>query len=148
MTKQKRINYDVIPCKEKRNVAYCKRKKGVVKKAIELSKLCNLDILIVMFDKEKQKLYEFRSDKQFDIKICNRMLDSDIRWQLNHKMETNEDYKTLYDGSKKFNELKSVSNSKSKSQSCSEGGNSQFTQSKYEKSKVDVNERIHNYIIP
>jgi len=117
MTKQKRINYDVIPCKEKRNVAYCKRKKGVVKKAIELSKLCNLDILIVMFDKEKQKLYEFRSDKQFDIKICNRMLDSDIKWQLNHKMETNEDYKTLYDGSKKFNDLKSPSVSQSKSQS-------------------------------
>ena len=53
MTKQKRTNYDVISCKEKRNVAYCKRKKGVVKKAIELSRLCNLDILIVMFDKEK-----------------------------------------------------------------------------------------------
>jgi hypothetical protein len=53
MTKQKREQYDLIMNKEKRNVAYCKRKKGVVKKAIELSKLCNLDILIVMFDKEK-----------------------------------------------------------------------------------------------
>ena len=89
MTKQKREQYEIIMNKEKRNVAYCKRKKGVVKKAIELSKLCNLDILIVMFDKEKQKLYEFRSEKKFDIKICNRMLDSDIIWQLTHKLETN-----------------------------------------------------------
>ena len=80
MTKVKREQYELIMNKEKRNVAYCKRKKGVVKKAIELSKLCNLDILIVMFDKEKQKLYEFRSDKKFDIKICNRMLESDIIW--------------------------------------------------------------------
>lgn len=80
MTKVKREQYELITNKEKRNVAYCKRKKGVVKKAIELSKLCNLDILIVMFDKEKQKLYEFRSDKKFDIKICNRMLEPDIIW--------------------------------------------------------------------
>ena len=39
------------------------------------------------------------------------MLDSDIIWQLTHKLETNADYNTLYDGSKKFNNLKSASHS-------------------------------------
>ena len=40
------------------------------------------------------------------------MLESDIIWQLTHKLETNQDYNTLYDGSKKFNSLKSASHSK------------------------------------
>ena len=40
------------------------------------------------------------------------MLESDIIWQLTHKLETNQDYNTLYDGSKKFNALKSASHSK------------------------------------
>ena len=43
------------------------------------------------------------------------MLESDIIWQLTHKLETNQDYNTLYDGSKKFNNLKSASHAESNS---------------------------------
>ena len=43
------------------------------------------------------------------------MLESDIIWQLTHKLETNQDYNTLYDGSKKFNNLKSASHGESNS---------------------------------
>lgn len=50
---KKRQNYDAINDKEKRNITFCKRKKGVVKKAIQLSKLCELDIFIVIFDRQK-----------------------------------------------------------------------------------------------
>lgn len=31
---KKRLNYDAIYDKEKRNITFCKRKKGVIKKAI------------------------------------------------------------------------------------------------------------------
>ena len=33
-----------------RNITYCKRKKGLLKKAIELSILCNQHIYISIFD--------------------------------------------------------------------------------------------------
>ena len=36
-----------------RNVTFCKRKRGLLKKVIELSVLCDIDIQMVMFDKEK-----------------------------------------------------------------------------------------------
>jgi len=44
-------------------VTFCKRKRGILKKLIEMSKLCGQDIFMVMFDKEKQKVLQFRSDE-------------------------------------------------------------------------------------
>ena len=92
---KKRLNYDAIYDKEKRNITYCKRKKGVIKKAIQLSKLCELDIFMVIFDRQKQKLFEYRSENDFDVDICKRMLKNDLRWQLSHKLETNNDFNAL-----------------------------------------------------
>ena len=40
----------------RKKVTISKRKKGIFKKAIELSVLCNLDIFIVVFDREKQSI--------------------------------------------------------------------------------------------
>mgnify|MGYP006090436349 CR=1 FL=1 len=37
----------------KRKVTVSKRKRGLIKKAIELSEMCGLDIFMVIFDKEK-----------------------------------------------------------------------------------------------
>ena len=39
----------------KRKVTSSKRKRGLLKKAIELSVMCGLDIFMIIFDKEKQK---------------------------------------------------------------------------------------------
>lgn len=39
----------------KRKVTSSKRKRGLIKKAIELSEMCGLDIFLLIFDKEKQK---------------------------------------------------------------------------------------------
>ena len=38
-----------------RSVAFCKRKKGLLKKAIELSQLCEQKILIVIYDEDRQR---------------------------------------------------------------------------------------------
>jgi uncharacterized LabA/DUF88 family protein len=59
----------------KRKVTISKRKRGLFKKAIEMSMLCGLDIFMVVFDKEKQKIFELNSDTDFDIQIVSHLLD-------------------------------------------------------------------------
>ena len=39
-----------------RKVTFCKRRRGFIKKAIELSKLCDQKIFLVMYDNECNKL--------------------------------------------------------------------------------------------
>jgi hypothetical protein len=48
-----------------RYVTFCKRKRGLLKKAIELSRLCDQHIYIVIFDEQKQRLVELQSSKEF-----------------------------------------------------------------------------------
>jgi len=67
-----------IPNKMQRDVTYSKRKRGLIKKAIELSKMCGQDIFLIIFDKNKQKIVEYRNDHKFQIKIVNALLQEDI----------------------------------------------------------------------
>ena len=50
MGKKKLESYDKIEDKAGKNVTYSKRKKGLIKKAMELSHLCDQQILLVMFN--------------------------------------------------------------------------------------------------
>jgi len=49
----RRTNLNYIKDPTKRKVTLSKRKRGALKKIIELSVLCNLDIFLVIFDKDK-----------------------------------------------------------------------------------------------
>ena len=53
MGKKKLESITKIKDKNSRNVTYCKRKRGLIKKAMELSKLCDQQIYLAIFDKEK-----------------------------------------------------------------------------------------------
>ena len=81
-----------IPNKMQRDVTYSKRKRGLIKKAIELSKMCGQDIFLIIFDKSKQKIVEYRNDHKFQIKIVNALLQEDIAIQFKHDVYTSEDY--------------------------------------------------------
>ena len=65
MGKKKIDPYKFIANKMQRDVTYSKRKRGIIKKAIELSTMCGQDIFMIIFDKNKQKLVEYRSTKDF-----------------------------------------------------------------------------------
>ena len=45
-----------IQDKNQRNVAFCKRRRGFLKKAIELSRLCDQNIFMIIHDPEKDKV--------------------------------------------------------------------------------------------
>ena len=57
---RKKIAIQPIPDDRNRNVTFHKRKNGLIKKAMELSILCNCNISLVIFNNENQ-LYEYCS---------------------------------------------------------------------------------------
>ena len=50
-----------------RKVTLCKRKKGLLKKAIELSVLCDLEIFMLVFDKQHSRVTHYASNEDFDM---------------------------------------------------------------------------------
>ncbi len=47
---------------KQRRVAFCKRKKGLLKKCIELSYLCDVSVFTLIYDKEFKRVIHYASD--------------------------------------------------------------------------------------
>ena len=85
-------NISYISDYKQRGTTYSKRKRSLFKKAIELSILCDLDIFIVIFDKQKQKFFELNSSPEFDSKVVRSLLQEITRLQFISKRYTNVDH--------------------------------------------------------
>ena len=70
MGKKKIKTMTLIENKASRNVTYCKRKRGLIKKAMELSLLCEQDILVVIYDKSKKKLVVYNNSEEMSPMVC------------------------------------------------------------------------------
>lgn len=65
-----KIKIDVlarIASPNKSTVTYCKRRRGLINKAIELSQLCDQRIVMVIYDKKKDRLATYQSHSDFNV---------------------------------------------------------------------------------
>ena len=87
-----------ITDKNSRKVTYTKRKKGLIKKAMELSILCEQNIFLAILDKETDKLVIYTSSPQFDVvEVAN--IYPQLANRDNHEHYVNEDYE-LFENNK------------------------------------------------
>ena len=74
MGKKKVDNLQYLSDRSLRNIAYHIRKRGLLKKAIELSSMCGLEMYLLIYDKEKDKIIEYQSDDQFDLNKVSEII--------------------------------------------------------------------------
>ena len=61
-----KIKIEKIKSERNRNITFIKRKKGLIKKAMELSLLCNAEILVAIVSKDNEQLSLFCSDESVE----------------------------------------------------------------------------------
>ena len=57
-----------------REVTFWKRKKGLIKKAMELSMMCQQELYLVIYDKEQKRLITYQNDMSFNTKIVSKLV--------------------------------------------------------------------------
>ena len=80
-----------------RKITYMKRKKGLVKKAMEISILCGQDIFMVMYDKLNNKIVIYRSSEELDTSQINQVFSPQNMTNSNVEYWTDTDYDQMKD---------------------------------------------------
>ena len=80
---------------KEQKVTYFKRKRGLLKKCIELSTLCDQDMFLVMRDKKYKRLVEFNSTPDFNLKAVIESLGKDNLDTLQFRKYYNSDLELL-----------------------------------------------------
>jgi len=68
MGQKKYESIKLIHNERQRLVAFSKRKKGILKKAMECSILCGKSFYLAIYDKERSKMTEYKSSSDFTAK--------------------------------------------------------------------------------
>jgi len=79
----------------KRNVTYCKRKKGLIKKAIEISKLCGKKVAIYLLDEKIGKFIAYNSTSSFNLATINKCANGALSRNELYEKYNNNDYNAL-----------------------------------------------------
>jgi len=88
MGKRKIEKIETIENINQRKVTYCKRKKGLLKKSIELSVLCDVNTFVFIFDKSQQRCVHYASNTNLDfVTLFNE--------KYHREFYTNNDYVQL-----------------------------------------------------
>ena len=71
---RKKIKITYIEDTQLRKVTCCKRKKGLLKKAMEFSLLCGNDVLLVIRDNQNDQVIMYNSLSSEDITLFNNVV--------------------------------------------------------------------------
>ena len=75
----KKCKYSLIENHITRNNTKCKRKSNLFKKSMQLATLCGQDILLIVYDEEFQKVYQYKSSANFDVDRVKSLIDKGMR---------------------------------------------------------------------
>ena len=78
-----------------KNIAYFKRKRGILKKAMELSLICHQDIYMVIYDPKLGRFVEFQSSPTINASIIKDMHDQGKTLRCQYELYENEDYNKI-----------------------------------------------------
>jgi hypothetical protein len=67
MGKKKYERIELVKCPNSRNITYYKRIKGLAKKSIELSVLCDQEVILFVLDHKKKRMLHYMSNPDTDI---------------------------------------------------------------------------------
>ena len=95
MGKRKITNYVEIEDRLVKSVTYCKRKKGVIKKAMELSLLCAQDVMLAIYDKKKKKIVIYQSSPEFTPDQVGGLLADPATKSRHYEEYTNQSFEML-----------------------------------------------------
>ena len=76
------IKIDKIENHTQRLYAYAQRKRGLLKKAMEISILCEQDLYLVFYDKKDKKLVQLSSSEDFNLEAINHLINPELRDQM------------------------------------------------------------------
>ena len=93
MGQKKYQSIKLIQNERQRLVAFSKRKKGILKKAMECSLLCGKSIYLAIYDRERSKMTEYRSTSDFSAKRVEILSNTQL---ITMKEFTNKDYITQF----------------------------------------------------
>ena len=89
MGQKKYQSIKLIENERQRLVAFSKRKKGILKKAMECSLLCGKSIYLVIYDQERSKMTQYKSTTDFTAQRVQILSNTQL---INVKDYTNKDY--------------------------------------------------------
>ena len=91
---KRKLPMEKIEHKRRRTVVKNKRRNGLLKKAVELSLLCDQKIYLVVYDNEYDRMIQFKSDENFDVDIVANKLGGLMKknTKLSLRTYTNQDF--------------------------------------------------------
>ena len=91
---KRKLPIERIDHKRRRTVVKNKRRNGILKKAVELSMLCEQKIYMVVYDPEYDRMIQFMSDKDFGLQeVYDRIQNlKDLKTKLSLRTYTNDDF--------------------------------------------------------
>ncbi|RZS23167.1 hypothetical protein BHM03_00056043 [Ensete ventricosum] len=90
MGRRGKVELKRIENKVNRQVTFAKRRNGLLKKAYELSVLCDVDVALIIFSSRGRRLFEFCSSSRYYIHVHAKVRAVNSRWKMDVDRRRNQ----------------------------------------------------------